>query len=221
MERINDKLFWWISSLAFLGGGMNAFAILEFSLTASHITGSVTKISTDIIAGNTVHLMKMLALILSFFLGAMTSGLLIGGTREFQLKKRYGDTFIIIGIVLKMLESYVYGKLFFVYSIAFLLGLQNGLFIIYKGMVIRTTHVTGTVTDLGVAIGRYIKGQKEVVWKVKYYAINILSFVLGGFVIGFGFKVLGREIFNYVSTAYIVSGGFYFFLRFKYYKSKS
>ncbi|WP_297407601.1 DUF1275 family protein, partial [uncultured Cetobacterium sp.] len=98
MERINDKLFWWISLLAFLGGGMNAFALLDYSLTVSHITGSITKISTDLIDGNTPHLIVMLGLVFSFFTGAICSGILIGGTREFELKKRYGDTFIIIGI---------------------------------------------------------------------------------------------------------------------------
>ncbi|WP_297487951.1 YoaK family protein [uncultured Cetobacterium sp.] len=221
MERINDKLFWWISLLAFLGGGMNAFALLDYSLTVSHITGSITKISTDLIDGNTPHLIVMLGLVFSFFTGAICSGILIGGTREFELKKRYGDTFIIIGICLKILETYIYGEIYFIYSIAFLLGLQNGLFIRYRGMVIRTTHMTGTVTDLGVVIGHYIKGQKEIVWKMKYYTINILSFILGGFVIGFGFKILKRDIFDYLSIAYILSGAYYFFLRFKYYKSRN
>lgn len=220
MEKINDKLFLWISSLALLGGGMNAFAILQFALTASHITGSITRISTDLIYNNMLHLEIMLSLVCSFFLGAIVSGIIIGSGRDFELRKRYGDTFIFIGVLLKFIDYYIYGKLIFVFVLAFALGIQNGLFIRYKGMVIRTTHMTGTVTDLGVVIGHYLRGNKDITWKIKYYAINILSFIIGGLIVALGFKYLGRGIINYISISYIFSGIYYFLLRYKYYKMK-
>lgn len=220
MEKINDKLFCWISLLAFLGDGMNAFAILDFSLTVSHITGSITKISTYILDGDLERLFILLEIVSSFLLGAVLSGIIIGGGREFELKKRYGDTFILIGVLLKIMEIYFYGEIIFICAIAMFLGLQNGLFIRYKGMVIRTTHMTGTITDLGVVIGHYLKGHREITWKMRYYIINILSFFLGGLIIGYGFKVLGRGVFSYLSLAYIGSGIYYFFLRFKYYKTR-
>ncbi|MBC2851968.1 DUF1275 domain-containing protein [Cetobacterium sp. 8H] len=220
MEKINDNLFLWISSLSLLGGGMNAFAILQFALTASHITGSITRISTDLIYNDMAHFEIMLGLVCSFFFGAIISGIIVGSGRDFELRKRYGDTFIFIGVLLKLIDHYIYGKLMFVYILAFALGVQNGLFIRYKGMVIRTTHMTGTVTDLGVVIGHYLKGNREITWKIKYYAMNILSFITGGLTVALGFKHLGREILDYMSIAYIVSGIYYFLLRYKYYKMK-
>lgn len=220
MEQINNKLFLWISLLAFLGGGMNAFAILEFSLTASHITGSVTRISTDLVYYNIPHLKIMLGLVVAFFTGAIVSGIIIGSGRDFELRKRYGDTFIFIGVLLKLLDIYLYTEVLFVFILAFSLGLQNGLFIRYRGMVIRTTHMTGTVTDLGVVIGHYLRGNREITWKMKYYAMNILSFITGGLLVGLGLKYLGRGIINYMSIAYILSGAYYFLLRDRYYKMK-
>lgn len=220
MERIDKKLFLWISLLALLGGGMNAFAILQFSLTVSHITGSVTRISTDLAYLNIPHLKIMIGLVVSFFSGAIVSGIMIGSGRDFELRKRYGDTFIFIGILLKIIDIYLYDKIVFVFILAFSLGLQNGLFIRYKGMVIRTTHMTGTVTDLGVVIGHYLRGSREIVWKMKYYAINILSFITGGLLVGLGLKYFGRNVLNYMSLAYILSGIYYFLLRDRYYKTK-
>ncbi|MDX8335261.1 MULTISPECIES: YoaK family protein [Cetobacterium] len=220
MEQINKKLFLWISLLALLGGGMNAFAILQFSLTASHITGSVTRISTDLAYFNIPHLKIMLGLVTSFFFGAIVSGIIVGSGRDFELRKRYGDTFIFIGILLKIVDIYLDTQVLFVFILAFSLGLQNGLFIRYRGMVIRTTHMTGTVTDLGVVIGHYLRGNREITWKMKYYAINILSFITGGLLVGLGLKYLGRGVLNYMSVAYILSGAYYFLLRDRYYKMK-
>lgn len=220
MEQINKKLFLWISLLAFLGGGMNAFAILQFSLTASHITGTVTRISTDLAYYNISHLKIMIGLVVAFFVGAIVSGIIIGSGRDFELKKRYGDTLIFIGVLLKILDIYLYTEVLCVFILAFSLGLQNGLFIRYKGLVIRTTHVTGTVTDLGVVIGHYLRGSREIGWKMKYYTMNILSFIIGGLLVGLGLKYLGRTVLNYMSLAYILSGAYYFLLRDRYYKIK-
>ncbi|MGL4999886.1 MAG: YoaK family protein [Cetobacterium sp.] len=220
MDKINNRLFLWISLLALLGGGMNAYAILKFSLTASHITGSVTKISTDLAYYNIPHLKIMLGLVSSFFIGAITSGVLIGEGRDFEFRKRYGDTFIFIGILLKVSEIYLRENLIFVFVLAFSLGLQNGLFIRYKGMVIRTTHMTGTVTDLGVVIGHFLRGDKDEGLKIKHYTVNIISFISGGLFVGLGLKYLGENVLNYMSIGYILTGSAYFLLRNQYYKIK-
>ncbi|MGL5001118.1 MAG: YoaK family protein [Cetobacterium sp.] len=220
MEKIENKLFLWISVLALLGGGMNAYAIIEFSLTASHITGSITRISTDIAYYNIPNLKIMLGLVGSFFVGAIISGITIGSGRDFEFTKRYGDTFIFIGIVLKIGQVYLNSKLIFVFILAFCLGLQNGLFIRYKGMVIRTTHMTGTVTDLGVVIGHCLRGNKENLWKLKYYSINIISFIIGAIIVSLGIKNLDRGILNYISASYVLTGIYYFLLREAYYKIK-
>ncbi|MGL5356172.1 MAG: YoaK family protein [Cetobacterium sp.] len=220
MEKINNKLFLWISLLALLGGGMNAYAIIEFSLTASHITGSITRISTDLAYYNIPDLKIMLGLVGSFFIGAIISGITIGSGRDFEFRKRYGDTFIFIGIVLKVVHLYLSHKMIFVFVLAFCLGLQNGLFIRYKGMVIRTTHMTGTVTDLGVVIGHYLRGDREIIWKMKYYSVNIISFITGGLLTGLGLKYLGKDVLDYLCSAYILIGIYYFLLRDKYYKIK-
>ena len=42
-----------------------------------------------------------------------------------------------------------------------MIGVENGLFVSYKGVVVRTSHITGSLTDAGVYIGHYLKGKKR------------------------------------------------------------
>ncbi len=58
-------------------------------------------------------------------------------------------------------------------------GLQNGMSSNYRGMTIRTSHMTGTLTDLGVCLGRrdHRTGQ---LWKGGLLSITLVAFVTGG-----------------------------------------
>jgi uncharacterized membrane protein YoaK (UPF0700 family) len=58
------------------------------------------------------------------------------------------------------------------------LGLQNGLTSSYQGMSVRTTHFTGTITDLGLILGR---SRQEGVdkWKVALLAVTLVLFLTG------------------------------------------
>jgi uncharacterized membrane protein YoaK (UPF0700 family) len=38
------------------------------------------------------------------------------------------------------------------------MGLQNGMVSAYSGAIIRTTHVTGVFTDLGISLGHLVRG---------------------------------------------------------------
>lgn len=218
MKKVDQKLFVWISSLAFLAGGLNAYTILKFSLTTSHVTGNITKLSMNIAKNDFHNFFSLAGLVFSFFIGSIVSGIIIGNGRDFELRKRYGDVFIFIGIFLKLIEVFLYNNVFFIFFIAFALGIQNGLFIRYKGIVIRTTHMTGTITDLGVVIGHYLRRSYETKWKIKHYFSNISSFLLGAFVTTLLYSSLGRHIFNFLSLAYIFNGLYYFRLRHRYYR---
>jgi uncharacterized membrane protein YoaK (UPF0700 family) len=90
--------------------------------------------------------------------------------------------------------------------LCFIMGLQNAVMTKLSHGVIRTTHLTGTVTDLGIEIGKLIywnrdrapethslvRADRE---RMTVLAVLLLCFLTGGIVGAFGFKLLG-----YVST---------------------
>ena len=59
------------------------------------------------------------------------------------------------------------------------LGLQNGLTSSFRGMSVRTTHFTGTVTDLGLMLGRSRHHGIDR-WKIAMLSVTLLLFLTGG-----------------------------------------
>ena len=47
-------------------------------------------------------------------------------------------------------------------------------------MLVRSSHITGYLTDAGFTFGEYLKLYREDVWKIKFYLLSILFFIIGG-----------------------------------------
>ena len=69
------------------------------------------------------------------------------------------------------------------YLLAGVMGVQNAMITHYGTALIRTTHMTGTTTDLGILIAHWIKGDEIPFWKLVLYLSLIIGF-LGGAVTG-------------------------------------
>jgi uncharacterized membrane protein YoaK (UPF0700 family) len=77
------------------------------------------------------------------------------------------------------------------------MGLQNAMASTYSGTLLRTSHLTGMFTDIGVAAGHWLRGLPIDLTRVKLSLLIITSFFVGG--------VIGAWFFNYLSfdTLYI------------------
>ena len=67
----------------------------------------------------------------------------------------------------------------------------------YSGSVIRTTHVTGTFTDIGIIFGRLLRGKTEDMWKLKILFPLAFGFILGAVLSGVFFSYVLSYINNY------------------------
>ena len=63
---------------------------------------------------------------------------------------------------------------------AFACGMQNGLAARFRGIVLRTTHVTGLVTDFGTTLGMRLRGFAIPGWKIAVPALLTAAFFAGG-----------------------------------------
>ena len=61
-------------------------------------------------------------------------------------------------------------------------GIQNGMTSMYSANLIRTTHLTGTSTDIGLIIGQMLRGNWKNYWKFKVLVGLATFFWLGGFI---------------------------------------
>ncbi|WP_184549284.1 YoaK family protein [Mucilaginibacter sp. FT3.2] len=142
--------------LGLTAGFVNAAGFLVFSVLTTNITGHVA-LFAERVALEDWKTAKVVALwMFLFFAGAFVSSLIVSLTSKHQRFSYLIPVLIEISILLvSALYGYRYNgslvsKEFFAGSLLFAMGLQNALVSMVSGSVVRTTHLTGTFTDLGI-----------------------------------------------------------------------
>ncbi|MDC0719028.1 YoaK family protein [Nannocystis bainbridge] len=166
----------------FAAGAVNAAALLACQTYVTHVTGTVTRLGMEV-----VHLMPLLdfALVLSCFIGgAMLSGLLINGRAHQNKRPRFSvPLWISFSLVLFTAIAGHFGLLgvfggpvivpadFILLSIlSFAMGLQNAAIATSTGLLVRTTHLTGPATDLGIHLAELMFSKDEALALAKRHA---------------------------------------------------
>jgi len=163
---------------------INSFMLYLFFVAST--TGTVGNIGTNIADGDGGAFIVRLFLVLTFMFGASISGYLIPSS-QFSASGNYLSA-LIIEVVLIMialiLEKYREKSEWFLYFVSAACGLQNALTTTYSGAIIRTTHVTGAVTDIGIQIGRIFVGNVSERWKLLLLIPICVAYAFGSFVAG-------------------------------------
>lgn len=162
---------------------LSVFEILGglYSYTVSHSTGNTSKLAIYLLGGNSVSFFVVSAIIAAFVLGAFIAGFIVGDAK-FKLGKSYGMLLLIesAALLLSFLflsNDQVYGEIF----AAFACGAQNAMTSTYSGAVVRTTHMTGILSDIGSVCGQIFRpGTRAETWRLKVLIPLWLSFLFGG-----------------------------------------
>jgi uncharacterized membrane protein YoaK (UPF0700 family) len=194
--------------MAFQAGMLNVGGFLGFQRFVSHITGFASYFGRDMAMFHYGHALGMLAVPGFFLLGAMISGWLVDIRLAQGQKPKYYIAFgVIFALILANLiggvfgwyggfgESFELGRNYFPLALLCLAcGIQNGTITSVSRSVVRTTHLTGITTDLGIGIARVMNRQKlpkpmhdEVRANLMRAGI-IVFFGLGSVVGGFAFQ---------------------------------
>lgn len=148
------------AGLAGLAGWINAVMLGIYHIPVSHMTGATARIGIDVAVGNSADLRLAGSIVAAFFLGAIVSGAVVGDAR-LRPGRRYGVVLLIEAGALAAAAGLSGRANLLAGTIpltAFACGLQNAMAGSWYGLVIRTTHVTGIVTDLGTLVGRRLRG---------------------------------------------------------------
>jgi len=190
--------------LAFIAGAANAGGFLAVRQYTSHMSGMVSAMADNLAVGSLPLVFSGLAAVLSFLFGALVTTMLIRWARIHALDSEYALP-LLIEAGLLVLFGFT-GRVFTggrvlgtVMLLSFTMGLQNAIITKLSKAVIRTTHLTGMVTDLGIALGRIVFSafQKiELSISAELATLQLLSSLIGLFFIGgvtgaLGFKYLG------------------------------
>ena len=195
------------ATLAFVAGATNAGGFLAVGQYTSHMTGVVSSMADHLVLGQGLLAAAGLALLATFVAGAMTTALIVNWGRQHHLHSCYA-----LPLLLEAAALLAFGLLgaslglhtalllpVTVLLLCFIMGLQNAVITKISRAQIRTTHVTGLVTDLGIELGKlvYMNRRPEAVpvranlERLRTHGMLIDLFFAGGLLGAWGFKTAG------------------------------
>jgi uncharacterized membrane protein YoaK (UPF0700 family) len=197
--------------LAFNAGAINAGGFLILHLYTSHMTGFASQVADGLVLGNTVMVLNALGAILAFGTGAGVCAVLVNWSREHQLHGVYALPLLLEAALLfpfglagaiTLTWPTPFALPITVLLLSFIMGLQNAVASKTSGGSVRTTHMTGNITDFGMEVGKWFYWarhrappshlQAERHWKRLRMSGGLLGmFVLGGLSGALGFKYVG------------------------------
>lgn len=187
--------------LTFVAGAANAGGFLAVQQYTSHMSGIVASIGDNLALGHYELIFASLFALLSFLAGAACTAILVNWGRRRQLHSLFALP-LVLEAALLISFGLIGSSMATVILLCFLMGLQNALITKISKTEIRTTHVTGIVTDIGIELGKLfywndrslsqtegmVLASRE---KMRALFSLLLLFLLGGIVGAFGFQKVG------------------------------
>src|SRR5687768_15151122 len=155
-------------SLSWIGGYTNVVAFMSCHTMVSHVTGSTTWFGQAVAGRHWGTALFMAFILVTFWLGAVVSALMTEGARRRGWRSKYilplAVEAVLLGLFAIGLEFFMAGVtwsgagqvgghsmmgLVLIGMGSMAMGLQNATITRVSGNVVRTTHLTGVITDLG------------------------------------------------------------------------
>lgn len=213
--------------LCFTAGIVNAAGLFSFAVLTTNVTGHAALLAQQLASGE-LRAARMVGLWLFLFLaGAFISSFCVGKIGK-NKRLAYIVPIVLEIIILLMVGSFGHtfdGSIikteYFAGSLLFAMGMQNALVSQVSGYVVRTTHLTGMFTDLGIDLYELMSADHKNTPAIKQKIIlrmTIISFFLTGGIVG-GYLYLKLSYYTfYLPAAVLMMTIFYNSFRFQFVK---
>ncbi|MBB3223051.1 YoaK family protein [Pseudoduganella umbonata] len=193
--------------LAFVAGAANAGGFVAVRQYTSHMTGIVSAVADDVAAGVFDLAAAGLGALVAFVAGAACCALIVNYARRREMHSVYALpllleamlllAFGVLGTWLASVEVLVVPAT--IALLCFMMGLQNAVVTKLSNAEIRTTHITGVVTDIGIELGKALYPNRDATavpvlanrGRLRLLAMLALCFFTGGIAGAMGFARLG------------------------------
>ncbi|GHB70791.1 YoaK family protein [Persicitalea jodogahamensis] len=201
---------------AFSAGMVNVVTLIIFFAFASNVTGHYAILAEEISKGEWYQVAVVMSWILLFLIGSFISNFII-----INLNRRNAYVAHALPLLLEiacLLTVGIYGEYSYqgtlteteilVAFMLFAMGLQNGLTASISNFSVKTTHLTGLTTDLGILFSMFTQRQYRtnavLVGKAKLLVAIAVSYLTGGVVAGLLYKQLEFKVYYVVSLVIVV-----------------
>ncbi|MFZ6713229.1 YoaK family protein [Undibacterium sp. TC9W] len=211
-------------SLACVAGALNAGGFLAVGQYTSHMTGMLSSAADDLVLGKLLPAFAALFMLIAFAWGAACTAIMVNYAKRNHFRYIYTPVLLLEAVLLlvfglvgtELQEHAVITVSFTTVLLCYVMGLQNALITKISQAEIRTTHVTGLVTDIGIELGKMmywnrnkgeIQHENEVganLQKLRLHGLLVFSFFFGALTGAYGFKYFGFISTLPIATALVV-----------------
>ncbi|GGZ12963.1 hypothetical protein GCM10007049_00870 [Echinicola pacifica] len=217
------------SLTAFSAGMVNVVSVMLFFAFTSNVTGHYAVLAEEIAKGNWYQAAVVASWILLFFLGGFIANCVI-----INFNKNYTYLAHAIPIILEICCLLIVGTYVQYYYreslvetelliglMLFAMGIQNGLTASISNSAVKTTHLTGLTTDLGMLFSMFTRREyrknKQLRGKLKTQLAIMSAYLSGGVAAGLIYINYGYNVFYIVCLFLLVVIG-YDYYKIKYYE---
>ena len=196
--------------LAFNAGAVNAGGFLVVHLYTSHMSGFLASLADNLVLGNMALVLGAIGALWAFMSGAGTTAIMVNWARQRRLHSSFAlpllleaALMLVFGLVgaITLTWPTPFAVPLTVLLLSFIMGLQNATVTKMSSAQIRTTHMTGVVTDLGIEMGKMLYWNRTGALpeqqvranhaRLRLFAGLLAMFLVGGIAGAAGFKHVG------------------------------
>lgn len=200
-------------STSVVAGLVNVCSVMAFFAFASNVTGHVAVFAEELVNGHFHQVLVLVVWLMLFVAGAGISGHLIHQGRMDPRRVLLSLAPLLLEACLLLFVGFYGLRLYeetlretecLVGVLLFAMGLQNGMVASISKGAVKTTHLTGLLTDLGVEIALLLDRKQRQDENLRFkFALHVLT--LGGYVVG---GIVGGLLFQRIGFgAFYVGGG--------------
>ena len=189
--------------LAFVAGAAYAGGFLAVRQYTSHMSGIVSAMADNLALGRLPLVLSGLAAVLSFLAGSATTAVMHRWTRAHESASEFALPLFVEAVVLLVFgcvgHAFAGRVLVSILLLCYAMGLQNAILTRVSDAVIRTTHLTGMITDVGIKLGRIVYAafhREPLTNSIEMSKLQLLSSLIALFFLG---GVSGAIAFRHVS----------------------
>lgn len=214
---------WLAAMLAAAAGALNAIAFSVFGFFSANMTGNVSALSIGVATGRISTAVFYFGIILAFVLGAALCTLVLAYGGQRGLRGIYalclaaeGTGIVLLGLWARAWLPGHVASAVTVVALAFLLGFQNAIVTRISDARIRTTHVSGMLTDIGIGVALLATSRAQWVHKsdsartrLALHLGTVGAFLAGGVVGLLGYQVVGAYFISVCGLLLVAIAGPY------------
>ena len=203
--------------LAINAGIVNVLGLVTvLHQSVSHMTGNVSVFALALLDWNLAQLLYLFLIVVCYVIGSFYSGFILGNS-HFSLGRRYGFPLSLVAFFIFFCWAFLlYFPRYALLWASAAMGVQNAMISHYKGTIIRTTHLSGVLTDLGLALGYCLRGLDVDKKRVVLHLLILIGFLIGGIIAAALYPRLQLDSFLVPASLSLILSFIYWGVYFRY-----